>query len=62
MVFGNIRFDITDLKTLQQLWAAHIRNLGNEAKDLGLPHGIDATIDVINQYMNLLERFVKIKS
>lgn len=53
-VFAHIRFDTTELKALQQLWAAHIRNLGHEAKGLGLPHGIDTTIDVINQYINTL--------
>jgi hypothetical protein len=46
---GAIHFDLAGLKSLQQLWTAHLHGLGDMAKDLALPKNIEEVIDEINQ-------------
>lgn len=46
---GKIHFDSAELKSLQQLWRAHLHGLGDIAKDLALPKNIEEVIDEINQ-------------
>ena len=46
---GTIHFDSAGLKSLQQLWTAHLHGLGDIAKDLALPKNIETVIDEINQ-------------
>ena len=49
-----IQFDSTGLKSLQQLWAAHLDGLGDIAKDLALPKSIETVIEEINRGQELL--------
>jgi predicted nucleotidyltransferase component of viral defense system len=48
-----IHFDRTGLKTLQQLWTAHLHALGDIAKELALPKDIEAVIDEINDGLRI---------
>ncbi len=43
-----IQFDSAGLKSLQQLWTAHLNGLGDIAKELVLPKNIEEVIDEIN--------------
>ena len=52
--FSSIQFDATGLKSLQQLWTAHLHGLGDIAKDLDLPKGIEAVMEEINHGVQLL--------
>lgn len=45
---GTIHFDSAGLKSLQQLWTAHLHGLGDIAKDLDLPKDIETVIEEIN--------------
>lgn len=49
-----IQFDSTGLKSLQQLWTAHLHGLGDIAKDLALPQSIETVIEEINRGQELL--------
>ena len=49
-----IQFDSTGLKSLQQLWTAHLNGLGDITKELALPQNIEATIEEINHGVELL--------
>jgi hypothetical protein len=51
---STIQFDRTGLKSLQQLWAAHLHGLGDIAKELALPKDIETVIEEINDGMRLL--------
>ncbi len=53
---GTIHFDSAGLKSLQQLWTAHLHGLGDTAKDLTLPKNIEEVIDEINQGQESLYR------
>lgn len=53
---GTIHFDSAGLKSLQQLWTAHLHGLGDIAKDLALPKNIEEVIDEINQGQESLVR------
>lgn len=44
-----IQFDSAGLKSLQQLWTAHLHGLGDIAKDLALPKNIETVIEEINR-------------
>ncbi len=44
-----IQFDSAGLKSLRQLWAAHLRGLGDISKELALPKDIETVIEDINQ-------------
>lgn len=44
-----IQFDPTELKSLQQLWMAHLHGVGDIAKNLDLPKDIETVIKEINQ-------------
>ncbi len=48
-----IEFDEEGLKALQQLWTAHLRGLGDIAKELDLPEKITTAIDTINSSINI---------
>jgi predicted nucleotidyltransferase component of viral defense system len=48
-----IEFDEEGLKALQQLWTAHLRGLGDIAKELDLPEKIITAIDIINSSINI---------
>ena len=47
-----IQFDTAGLKSLQQLWTAHLHGLGDIAKELGLPNDIETVIEEINAAWN----------
>lgn len=47
-----IQFDSAGLKSLQQLWTAHLHGLGDIAKDLSLPKSIEIVIEEINSTSN----------
>lgn len=49
-----IQFDSAGLKSLQQLWTAHLHGLGDIAEDLALPKGIETVIEEINRGVQLL--------
>lgn len=49
-----IQFDSAGLKSLQQLWTAHLNGLGDITKELALPQNIEATIEEINHGVELL--------
>jgi predicted nucleotidyltransferase component of viral defense system len=53
---GAIHFDSAGLKSLQQLWTAHLHGLGDIAEDLALPKNIEEVIDEINQGQESLVR------
>lgn len=53
---STIQFDSTGLKSLQQLWTAHLHGLGDIAKDLALPKEIEIVIEEINRGQALLLR------
>lgn len=44
-----IHFNTAGIKSLQQLWAAHLHGLGDMAKELALPKNIETVIEEINQ-------------
>jgi hypothetical protein len=48
-----IEFDEVGLRALQQLWTAHLRGLGDIAKELDLPEKITTAIDRINSSIDL---------
>lgn len=48
-----IDFDEAGLKALQQLWSAHLRGLGDIAKELHLPEKISTVIDTINSNIKI---------
>lgn len=43
-----IRFDNVGFETLQRLWTAHLRGLGDIAEELKLPKDIETAVDEIN--------------
>jgi hypothetical protein len=45
---STIQFDTTGLKSLQQLWTAHLHGLGDIAKTIALPKNIKTAIEEIN--------------
>lgn len=47
-VLKAIQFDETGLKTLQQLWTAHLHGLGDVSKELDLPENMITIIETIN--------------
>jgi len=49
-----IQFDAVGLKSLQQLWTAHLHGLGDIAKELALPKNIEAVIEEINDGLESL--------
>ncbi|MBS4166147.1 Uncharacterized protein NEOC65_001227 [Neochlamydia sp. AcF65] len=49
-----LSFDEADLESLQKLWAAHLKNLGNIARELNLPKEMHSTIKEINAYIKQL--------
>jgi predicted nucleotidyltransferase component of viral defense system len=49
-----LSFDEPGLKSLQKLWAAHLKNLGNIAQELNLPKEMYSTIKEINDYIEQL--------
>ncbi len=49
-----IQFDAAGLKSLQQLWTAHLHGLGDIAKELALPKDIEAVIEEINDGLESL--------
>lgn len=51
---SSIQFDATGLKSLQQLWTAHLHGLGDITKDLDLPKSIETAIEEINHGVQLL--------
>lgn len=48
-----IEFDAEGLKALQQLWTAHLRGLGDIAKELDLPEKISTVIVTINANIDI---------
>jgi predicted nucleotidyltransferase component of viral defense system len=46
---SSIQFDSAGIKSLQQLWTAHLHGLGDIAKNLALPKDIERVIEEINQ-------------
>lgn len=50
-IFELIKFDENGLKSLQKLWTAHIKDLGNKSEDLELPKEIQEVIQEINSYL-----------
>ncbi len=51
---STIRFDAAGLKSLQQLWVAHLHGLGDIVKELALPKDIETVIEEINDGMRSL--------
>ena len=47
-ILSAIEFDETDLRSLQKLWTAHLKNLGDIAQELKIPKEIQAVINEIN--------------
>lgn len=54
-----IQFDSTGLKSLQQLWTAHLRGLSDIAQELALPKNIETVIKEINHGLTLHCSFSK---
>lgn len=50
-----IQFDTIGLKSLQQLWTAHLNGLGDISKELALPIDIEAVIEEINHGVSSLQ-------
>lgn len=48
-----IDFDSKEISSLQKLWNAHLRNLGDMAKELRLPKDINLVVDEINFYLQI---------
>jgi len=46
-----IEFEESALNTLQRLWTAHLRGLGDNAQDFNLPQEIAAVIEEVNKYV-----------
>lgn len=51
-IFRDINFDDSSLKVLQSYWAAHLRGLGDNAKDFDLPKEISVVINGINKFVD----------
>ena len=49
-----IQFNASGRKALQQLWTAHLQDLGDMAKGLDMPESITAAIDEINSGIKLI--------
>ena len=61
--FELIDFSEQDLKSLNKLWAAHLKNLGNMADVMNLPENIQVAINEINEVLtNLSSGFIDLKS
>lgn len=52
--FKPIEFNQTAIETLQRLWTAHLRGLGDYAERLQLPTHISDVIEEINRYIDSL--------
>lgn len=52
--FELIDFNKSDLKLLDKLWVAHLKNLGNVVQTLNLPRGIQDVIIEINKTLMML--------
>lgn len=50
-IFELINFGENELKPLQKLWTAHLQDLGNKSKDLGLTKHIQEATQEINSYL-----------
>jgi predicted nucleotidyltransferase component of viral defense system len=50
-VFQTIKYDDSDLSTLQKLWHAHYRGLGKVAEELNLPQDLKIIIATINHFL-----------
>ncbi|HSX04448.1 MAG TPA: nucleotidyl transferase AbiEii/AbiGii toxin family protein [Rhabdochlamydiaceae bacterium] len=50
-ILRTIEFDKVSLKTIQRLWAAHLRDLGDNAQDFDLPKDISIVIEEVNAYL-----------
>ena len=53
-----IEFSETSLKDIQKLWTAHLRNLGDNARNLDLPKDIWVVMREINQYILQIKNFL----
>jgi predicted nucleotidyltransferase component of viral defense system len=49
-----IQFEETDLKAVQRLWAAHLRDIGTYADNLNLPKDISSVIGELNKYLTVV--------
>ena len=47
-----IKFDDSELKNLQKLWANHLRNIGRYKNELNMPDKINDLIDEINEWIS----------
>lgn len=56
---AKIHFDSEDISSLQKLWLAHLRGLGDIAQDLKLPRDIIKVIKEINILLDPLAEFYK---
>lgn len=54
-IFELIKFDEEEIKSLQQLWTAHLTNLGKTAQNLELEKDMFKTIHEINSYLSKME-------
>lgn len=52
--FELIDFNEQDLKPLDKLWSAHLKNLGNMAEEMNLPEHIQGAIKEINETLTKL--------
>ena len=59
--FRPIQFDETALKDIQRLWAAHLHDLGDNAKSFDLPKDIAAVIEEINKYVLVIDETSKVE-
>lgn len=50
-IISPIEFSEASLKSIQKLWAAHLRDLGDNARTLDLPKDISIIMEEINQYV-----------
>lgn len=50
-ILKSIQFDDAELKALQRLWAAHLRDIADYAKELNLPKEIYLVINELNRYI-----------
>jgi len=53
-LFRIIVFGESDLKSMNTLWQAHLKNLGNATKTLNLPENIQDAISEINRFIRKL--------
>ena len=51
---SRLQINEVGMKTIQQLWSAHINNLGGLAEELHLPKDILTVITIVNDYITSL--------